>query len=88
MQRTETSCFALATGLNATEVEMGKVKAWLMDMQEDALEMSRDAWIEKHGASNAAVFDEVQQNSDGCWAENVGSVTAAESKRFREAMDE
>ena len=39
---------------------MGKVKSWLMSMEEDATWMSRDGWAGKHGSSNLRIYDEVQ----------------------------
>ena len=44
---------------------MGKVKDWLIGMQEDAMWMSRDSWAAKHGASNLRVYDEVQEEMAG-----------------------
>lgn len=41
------------------EDKMGKVKEWLMGMEEDAMTMDRDAWIEKHGESNVHIYDRV-----------------------------
>ena len=52
---------ALTIGLKFTEVEMGKVKAWLMDMEEDAMDMSREAWVEKHGKSCVKVWEDVRR---------------------------
>jgi len=39
---------------------MGKVKSWLMGMEEDATWMSRDSWAAEHGAMNLQVYDDVQ----------------------------
>ena len=39
---------------------MGKVKAWLMDMEEDATHLSKDEWIRKHGQAREYIFDKVQ----------------------------
>ena len=39
---------------------MGKVKSWLMGMEEDAMWMSRDSWAAEHGAMNLQVYDDVQ----------------------------
>ena len=39
---------------------MGKVKSWLMTMEEDATWMSRDGWAGKHGSFNLRIYDEVQ----------------------------
>tara|TARA_Y100001951_G_C11251869_1_gene246940 strand:+ start:799 stop:984 length:186 start_codon:yes stop_codon:yes gene_type:complete len=38
---------------------MGKVKAWLMEMEEDAAEMTRDEFIEEHGEYQVDVWDRV-----------------------------
>jgi hypothetical protein len=44
-----------------TEVEEGKVKSWLMDLESDAVDMTREAFIKKHGQSQAHVWDRVQK---------------------------
>ena len=38
---------------------MGKVKAWLMEMEDDALEMTRDEFIAEHGEYQADIWDRV-----------------------------
>tara|TARA_R110000751_G_scaffold84613_1_gene169245 strand:- start:163 stop:357 length:195 start_codon:yes stop_codon:yes gene_type:complete len=38
---------------------MGKVKNWLFGIEEDAMTMDRDAWIEEHGDSNIDVYERV-----------------------------
>jgi hypothetical protein len=43
------------------EVEMGKVKAWVMDMEEDAIDMTIEAWCEKHGESLIEVYHEARR---------------------------
>ena len=40
---------------------MGKVKAWLMDMEEDAIDMTQEAWCDKHGESLIEVYNEARQ---------------------------
>ena len=35
---------------------MGKVKGWLMEMEEDALIMPLDEWINKHGETQKHVY--------------------------------
>ena len=40
---------------------MGKVKAWLMDMEEDAMSMTREKWCEKHGEGLIEVYNEARQ---------------------------
>jgi hypothetical protein len=39
---------------------MGKVKDWLIGMQEDAMWMSRDSWAAKNGEQNLRLYDEIQ----------------------------
>tara|TARA_Y100001951_G_scaffold48721_1_gene38387 strand:- start:276 stop:641 length:366 start_codon:yes stop_codon:yes gene_type:complete len=39
---------------------MGKVKSWLMDMEEDASFMSLDEWVSKHGEQNKDVYETIQ----------------------------
>ena len=41
---------------------MGRVKDWLMDMQDDAPYMSRKDWIEKHRASSIKVWEEARED--------------------------
>ena len=38
---------------------MGRVKAWLMEMEEDAAEMTRDEFIDKHGEYQVDIWDRV-----------------------------
>ena len=38
---------------------MGEVKERLIRMEEDAMTMGRDAWIEEHGDSNIDVYERV-----------------------------
>ena len=40
---------------------MGKVKAWLMEMEDDALEMARDEFIEKHGEYEVDIWDRIHK---------------------------
>tara|TARA_R100001443_G_scaffold108189_1_gene118448 strand:+ start:6323 stop:6565 length:243 start_codon:yes stop_codon:yes gene_type:complete len=65
MQRTVTTCFAQIVGLKFTEVEMGKVKAWIMDMEEDAIDMTVEEWCEKHGESLIDVYHEARRKFSG-----------------------
>ena len=37
----------------------GKVKAWLMEMEDDATEMPRDEFIHKHGEYQVDIWDRV-----------------------------
>ena len=41
------------------EMKMGKVKDWLMDMEEDASWMSINEWLDKHGRSNEEVYETI-----------------------------
>jgi hypothetical protein len=45
------------------ENKMSRIKDWLMDMQEDASEMTRSEWIEVHGESNIEIYDEAQEDA-------------------------
>ena len=42
----------------------GAVKGWLMDMESDAAEMTRDEFIKKHGQRNANIWDRVNSEED------------------------
>ncbi len=53
--------FARNIGLKFTEVKIGKVKAWIMDMEEDAIDMTREAWCERHGESLIEVYNEARR---------------------------
>ena len=44
---------------------MGRVKDWLMGMEEDATCMSLDEWISKHGEWNKTVYETVNGEEDG-----------------------
>jgi hypothetical protein len=50
-----------AAGVTEAEMEEGKVKSWLMDLESDAVDMTREAFIKKHGQSQAHVWDRVQK---------------------------
>jgi len=39
----------------------GKVKAWLMEMEDDALEMTRDEFMDKHGEYQVDIWDRVNK---------------------------
>jgi len=58
--RFEHAKFMKAAGVNEA-VEEGKVKDWLMDMESDAVDMTREEFIKKHGQSQAHVWDRVQK---------------------------
>jgi hypothetical protein len=53
--------FMKAAGVTEAEMEEGKVKSWLMDLESDAVDMSREAFIKKHGQSQAHVWDRVHK---------------------------
>ena len=36
---------------------MSRTKDWLMGMEEDAVWMSLDEWLDKHGTSNQEVYE-------------------------------
>jgi len=39
---------------------MGKVKDWVIEMEQDALDMSREEWTDKHGESAVEVYNKIQ----------------------------
>ena len=39
---------------------MGKVKDWVIEMEQDALDMSREEWTNKHGESAVEVYNKIQ----------------------------
>jgi len=47
------------------EIKMGKVKNWLMGMEEDASYMSLDEWTDKHGEWNKMVYESVNGEEEG-----------------------
>jgi|TARA_E500000318_G_scaffold79444_1_gene74397 hypothetical protein len=61
MRRKGIFSFALNIGLKSMEVKMGKVKAWLMDMEEDAMSMTQEEWCDKHGESLIEVYNEARR---------------------------
>ena len=38
---------------------MGRVKDWLIGMEEDALEMTREEWISNYGADLIKIYEDV-----------------------------
>jgi len=42
-------------------IKMGKVKAWVMDMEEDAIDMTVEEWTDKHGESLIEVYHEARR---------------------------
>jgi len=53
--------FMKAAGVD--EMEEGRVKDWLMDLESDANDMTRDEFIKKHGQSQAHVWDKVNKEN-------------------------
>lgn len=54
--------FMSAAGVTeGNEVEEGRVKDWMMDMESDAVDMTIEEFIKKHGQSQAHVWDRVQK---------------------------
>ena len=57
---------------------MGKIKAWHMDMEEDATILPRSEWVKKHGTDLEYIFDKIQgelgeiQGELNLWRENSG----------------
>jgi len=45
----------------AHDVEEGRVKDWLLDMEADAAEMSKEEFIKAHGEKHADIWDRVQK---------------------------
>jgi hypothetical protein len=41
------------------EVEMERVKDWLIEMEEDALDMTREEWISNYGADLIKIYEDV-----------------------------
>ena len=50
---------SLSHYFNEKEIKMGRVKDWLMGMEEDAVWMSRDEFLDKHGRSNQDVYEAI-----------------------------
>ena len=46
------------------EIEEGRVKSWVMDMEEDAYDMTREEFIAKHGESHVDIWDKVHSGED------------------------
>ena len=65
MQRMVRISFVQNVGSKSTEVEMGKVKAWVMDMEEDAIDMTVEEWCEKHGESLIDIYHEARRKFSG-----------------------
>jgi hypothetical protein len=44
---------------------MGRFKDWLIEMEQDAADMSRDEWMTKHGETVVEVYDDIQRKIQG-----------------------
>jgi hypothetical protein len=62
---------------------MGKVKGWLMEMEEDALIMPLDEWINKHGETQKHVYVSVNGESE----EVINLVLGESLDRARQLAD-
>ena len=51
---------------------MGRVKDWMIEMQEYATEMSCDEWMAKHGESVIEVYDDLHRAIQGDLFEDDG----------------
>ena len=59
---------------------MGKIKDWVIQMEEDAAELTRDAWIKEHGEEHAVVYDHEQSEVDPDWSDfHEGSIFKEEN---------
>jgi hypothetical protein len=43
---------------------MGKMSDWHIEMQEDALDMTREEWTEKHGESCIEIYNKTRAELD------------------------
>lgn len=43
---------------------MGKVKSWLMDMEEDAADMSMEDFVQKHGKNQTDIWVRVRREME------------------------
>ena len=67
------------------EIEEGRVKGMMMDMEDDAADMSKAEFIKKHGESNVRVWDKVQKEKEEMGIESAqpeGESTMSESNRL------
>lgn len=46
------------------DLDEGRVKSWVMDMEEDAYDMTREEFIAKHGESHVDIWDKVHSGED------------------------
>lgn len=67
-RRRAISTFAQSIGLKSMErgdITMGKVKSWVMDMEEDAINMTLEEWTKKHGESVIEIYLEARRKHAG-----------------------
>jgi hypothetical protein len=67
-RRRAISTFAQSTGLKSMErgdITMGKVKSWIMDMEEDAIDMTLEEWTKRHGESVIEIYLEARRKHAG-----------------------
>ena len=66
------------------EIEEGRVKGMMMDMEDDAAGMSKAEFIKKHGESNVSIWFKVQKEKAEMGIESAqqGESTMSESKRI------
>jgi hypothetical protein len=59
---------------------MGKMKDWIIRMEEDASLLTRSEWIKVHGAEHAVVYDHEQSEVDPDWSDfHEGSILNQEN---------
>ena len=51
-------------GLKSMEANMGKVKSWLMDMEEDAADMLMEDFVQKHGKNQTDIWVRVRREME------------------------
>jgi hypothetical protein len=67
-RRRAISTFAQSIGLKSMErgdITMGKVKSWIMDMEEDAIDMTLEEWTKRHGESVIEIYLEARRKHAG-----------------------
>ena len=59
---------------------MGKIKDWVIQMEEDASELTRSEWIKVHGEENVAIYDHEHSEVDPDWSDfHEGSILNQEN---------
>lgn len=46
-------------GLKFMEIKMGRVKDWVIEMEENAIDMTREEWIQNYGVDYVKIYEEV-----------------------------